>query len=276
MYFYIKRIIGYILGFILFYAPFALFTKLISYFYGKNINDVSIHSSCFRIQIEHLIDGKLYNIDEVFLSNIIILLVVSFFFGPIFCGKLCPAGAITEYLSKLVPVRYQFNWGDFIDITPIRYGMLTGYMILPFWGKLLACNYCNFYLFDLFINYFLFGYYISLTSSLIITVFLWVIILGLFTRGGRGFCNFLCPVGAIQNLIHILGCKFNFVYRLKISQKKCIGCKKCSNVCPMNSIKIQKNKAIYNKYNCIICDVCINKCPVGAISYSKGKYNYEE
>ncbi|WP_302938770.1 4Fe-4S binding protein [Megamonas funiformis] len=232
---------------------------------------MSIHSICFRIQIEHLIDGKISSMDEAFLSSFIILLIISFFFGPIFCGKLCLAGAITEYLSKLIPDRYQFNWGNVIDITPIRYGMLMGYMILPFFNGLLACNYCNFYLFDLFINYYIFGYYISLTSSLIITTFLWIVVFGIFTNGGRGFCNFLCPVGAIQNLVHVLGQNFKFVNKLNISRFKCIGCKQCVKKCPMNSMKIIDNKAVYNKYNCILCDVCIDVCPVKAISYGKGK-----
>ena len=270
MYFQIERILGYILGFILFYSPTVLFTRLIYYLFNNKAEYISIHSICFRIQIEHLLDGKLYTMDIAFFSCIIILFIVTFFYGPIFCGWLCPTGAFTEYISKIIPERYQIDWSEYVDITSIRYGMLVGYLILPFWGGLLACNYCNFYLFDLFINYFLFGYFISLTASLLITVFLWIIILGMFTKGGRGYCNFLCPVGAIQNLIHFIGVNFNFVYRLKLDKKKCIGCQKCKNSCPMRSIKIQEHKAIYNRNNCIVCRVCIEKCPVKAISYNKG------
>lgn len=177
-----------------------------------------------------------------------------------------------ELLLKVKPdiiMIYKINWSKYVDITPIRYGMLTGYMILPFFGGLLACNYCNFYLFDLFTNYFIWGYFISLTSTLIITTFVWVIILGLFTQGGRGYCNFLCPVGAVQNLIHALGCKFDFVSRINIDKTKCIGCQKCSKVCPMESIKIVQNKAQTNVYNCIICEECVYNCPVKAVSYGK-------
>lgn len=269
MYFQIKRIIGYMLGFILFYAPGALFTKAIFYLFGRDINEISIHSSCFRIQIEHLLDGKFFAMDIAFVSFLVVLGIISFFKGAIFCGKLCPAGASTEYLSRLVPTKYKINWSKYVDITPIRYGMLTGYMILPFFCGLLACNYCNFYLFDLFTNYFIWGYFISLTSTLIITTFVWVIILGLFTQGGRGYCNFLCPVGAVQNLIHALGCKFDFVSRINIDKTKCIGCQKCSKVCPMESIKIVQNKAQTNVYNCIICEECVYNCPVKAVSYGK-------
>ena len=81
--------------------------------------------------------------------------------------------------------------------------------------------------------------------------------------------QFLCPVGAVQNLIHALGCKFDFVSRINIDKTKCIGCQKCSKVCPMESIKIVQNKAQTNVYNCIICEECVYNCPVKAVSYGK-------
>ena len=76
-------------------------------------------------------------------------------------------------------------------------------------------------------------------------------------------------VGAVQNLIHVLGCNFSFVSRINIDETKCIGCKKCMKVCPMESIKIVQNKAKTNVYNCIICEECVHNCPVKAISYGK-------
>ena len=82
MYFQIKRIIGYMLGFILFYAPGALFTKAIFYLFGRDINEISIHSSCFRIQIEHLLDGKFFAMDIAFVSFLVVYpLKVLFFVG---------------------------------------------------------------------------------------------------------------------------------------------------------------------------------------------------
>ena len=100
------------LGFILFYAPGALFTKAIFYLFGRDINEISIHSSCFRIQIEHLLDGKFFAMDIAFVSFLVVLGIISFFKGAIFCGKLCPAGASTEYLSRLIPTKYKINWSN--------------------------------------------------------------------------------------------------------------------------------------------------------------------
>lgn len=269
MSFQVKRVLGYVLGFVLFYAPFALFQKTICYALTGKWLPLTIHSLCFRIQTEHLLDGKLFKFSDVFIVSFIILLAVSFVFGPIYCGRLCPAGASTEYLSKLVPERFQINWSKYTDVAPLRYGMLAGFVLLPFLDTVIACVYCNFFLFDLFVNYFIFGYFISLTSSLLLTAFLWVVVFGLFTKGGRGFCNFMCPVGAIQNLVYSLGRRFSFSYKLKVQRCKCIGCQKCVKACPMGAMTIREKKASNNVHNCILCGECINACPVKAIKYKR-------
>lgn len=272
----IKRFLGYILGFVLFYAPFALFQRIIyTLFYGK-VTNATIHSACFRVQIEHLIDGKFLYLSIPSIVFIGILLLTALFFGPIFCGKLCPVGAFTEYLSKLIPYKFQITWSKYVEISVIRYGMLAGFVVLPLFNNVLACSYCNFYVFDLIINYYIYGYYVSLSSTLILTLLLWLVVLGLFTKGGRGYCNFLCPVGAIQNLLYYLGLKFGIAYFIKFDKNKCIGCKHCEKVCPMDSIKIVDNKPFFNIHNCIICGECAEKCPVKAISYLRKRDKNEK
>ena len=147
MSFQIKRILGYVLGFVLFYAPFALFQKVICYAMTGKWLPLTIHSLCFRIQTEHLIDGKLFNQAPLFVVCFLLLLAVSFFFGPIYCGKLCPAGAATEYLGRLIPDKFKIKWTRYVDVAPVRYGLLAGFVIIPFFGTVIACVYCNFFLY---------------------------------------------------------------------------------------------------------------------------------
>lgn len=263
------RFTGYILGFILFYAPFAIFQKIVNYFFTGQWDYLNIHKLCLRKQIESMASGNIFNYSEQFIFYLIVLLVSAIILGPVLCGKLCPAGGFTEYISRIIPDRLKIDWSKYVDITPLRYGMLTGFMGLTLFGGTIACSFCNYYIFDLTINYIFWGYTISFSGSLLLTALLYFVLFGLFTKGGRGYCNFLCPVGAIQNLVHSLACKFLPVFRIKINQDKCIGCGICAKKCPMSSIMINNKKASNNLNNCIICGECIKSCPKKAITYTK-------
>lgn len=279
----IKRSIGYVLGFILFYAPFALFGKLLLFLLGDTKTQANIHEICFRKPIEHLLDGKFFQVftgqhghlGMVMSISTLILIVVAFLFGPIFCGWLCPAGAIPEYLSKFISDKYKIDWGKHVSIIPIRYGFFLAFILAPFFGVYLACELCNYFVFDLFINFVLVGRIVAFSSSLILTSILWVIVLGIFTKGGRGFCNFLCPVGALSNLSWMIGNKLKIAKILKINKEKCIHCNLCVRSCPMDAISVKNGAQKIELENCILCNDCKDVCPVDAIEYirDKGKKN---
>ncbi len=48
---------------------------------------------------------------------------------------------------------------------------------------------------------------------------------------------------------------------------KCIGCRKCERVCPLNNIQMKDKKPTWST-NCTHCTACINLCPVQAIEYT--------
>ena len=55
---------------------------------------------------------------------------------------------------------------------------------------------------------------------------------------------------------------------VKIDKEKCTGCSACVDVCPVNAIKIKKDKAIVGD-ECVECGACINECPNEAIALPK-------
>lgn len=269
MKFLIFRLLGYILGFFLFYAPCALFQRTIFYLFNDIWIPMSIHSICFRIPMEHILDGRIFNYPLSYAICTWLLLLSGLVFGPIFCGRLCPAGAFSELLGSLLPDRCKIDWSNYTSIAPIRYGMLTGYVLLPFVGGIAACAFCNYYLFDLLANYVSRGLFVSFSSSMLLTLFLWLVVFGLFTKGGRGFCNFLCPVGAMLNLMHRVGSLLPFTWGMQVEADKCIGCTRCQQACPMRSIKVEGGKAHIAVDNCICCGVCANTCPNKVIKYGR-------
>ena len=268
MEFHIKRIIGYLFGFVLFYAPFALFQKTISYLLTGQFREMTIHSLCYRIPIEHMLDGSFFQRGAYSLICCGILFVSALLFGPVFCGRLCPAGAFTEYVSKLVPDGFKISWRKYTEIAPLRYGMLFGFLLSPFFDMVLACAYCNFFIFDLIVNYLTMGYIVSFTSSMLLTFILWLFLFGIFTKVGRGFCNFLCPVGAVQSLFSYIGSKIGIASAWRCDTSKCTKCGKCANACPMEAIEMNEGP-VQSIHNCINCGVCVYCCPVKSITFGR-------
>jgi ferredoxin len=58
--------------------------------------------------------------------------------------------------------------------------------------------------------------------------------------------------------------------------EKCIGCRKCVQLCPLNNIEMEDGKPRWNNH-CTHCMACISGCPTTAIEYKKktqGKTRY--
>ena len=70
------------------------------------------------------------------------------------------------------------------------------------------------------------------------------------------------------------------VKKFRVSDK-CIGCKKCANLCPVNVIKPdEKGRPVWDASMCAHCMSCIQNCPVEAIEYgditpSKKRYTFD-
>lgn len=264
--FLLQRCLGYLAGFILFYEPFMLFGSLFAYIFPPTAF-TSIHDPCARIPLVQLLAGQWQDISAASLFFCLLLAVSSLWLGPVFCGRMCPAGAFSEFLSSLLPDRYKISWEKYTAITPVRYGFLLGFLTASWLGIASVCAYCNYYALELFTGSLLTFTLPSFSLPLLTTFLLVNIVLGLFTKGGRGYCNFLCPVGAISSLLHILGRYVPGTIAMHINSHKCIGCGKCAAACPMRTITMDRGKAVINNSRCIICGSCSHICPRKAAVY---------
>jgi len=56
------------------------------------------------------------------------------------------------------------------------------------------------------------------------------------------------------------------VQTLRLSSEKCIGCGKCTEVCPHNVFSLENSKAVIaDKNSCMECGACSKNCPVSAV-----------
>ncbi len=264
--FTLQRLTGYLIGFLLFYEPFVLFHALIGRFFHET-GFYSLHVPCARIPSAHILSGEWIYAGPVSLCFCLLLALVSLWFGPFFCGRLCPAGAFSEFSGTLLPEKYQIDWKKYVPITTLRYGFFAGFLLSAFSGFASFCAYCNYYAFELFISSIYSGQLLLTSFSLLAVFFIANIIFGLFTKGGRGYCNFLCPVGTASSLLHRIGQLLPGPFRMMVNKSACIGCGNCARSCPMRTISLKQGKAVIDTNRCIVCGCCQAQCPVQAIRY---------
>ncbi len=280
---HLKRITGFILGTVLFYAPFALLMKGAALLFPQAaIATVTgdAHQACLRMPITWLAQPWLLPSmfrNPLYLITLFVPPVSAFFFGPLFCGWACPAGGFTEYLSRFVPDKLKFDLKGRVDFAPIRYGFFVGLLIAPFVTSNFCCSLCNFTGMQNIVSASLgdlsgFAYW---STTGIISLAVWLLVLGIFTKGGRGWCNFLCPTGALQALFNRWGLKYPWTYRVRHDEASCARCDTCEDVCPTRSIQRPIGVIAINPHVCNACLDCVTHCPTGALSYGRAHISKE-
>ncbi len=193
------------------------------------------------------------------------------FFSRAFCQYVCPLGLAVRpftWPKRKITHRFSEKWRDiayaFLIVTVLGTFAMT--MTGPLVGTYgLYCTVCPFNVVYMdFANPF--GWVLSYMPYSIIWLasfgFL-VVILSLFT-GGRYWCAYICPAGALLGLI---GRKSR--YGLYRDKTKCINCGKCGNECTMFLMPtvLKEDLEEVPKQSCIGCGLCVDACPKGALSF---------
>lgn len=194
---------------------------------------------------------------------------VTLFFGRIWCSHVCPIGGAGELGSRLTPRKLQLDYSS-IPAAPVRYGYLLVYLAAPLLGLgSLCCSYCNFAAVpSLFGAAFVqadLAYFFRIYGVINLALFL---LLAVLARGGRAYCNFLCPVGALDALAARLGQRFG--RRMRVANERCNACGDCLGVCPTWSVSMEA-KASIDQLSCMRCGECAKACKEGAIRYGKAE-----
>jgi polyferredoxin len=195
------------------------------------------------------------------------VLLSTLFLGRYWCSHLCPIGGSMEAGSRLLPRFMKINFSN-IPAPSFRYGYLLVYLLVPAIGLgSLCCNYCNFAAVPRAVGAVFtsadMAYFLRTAGLINLGL---VIVLGVMARGGRAYCNLLCPIGALDALSNRFGRKLG--KRVNIDKDKCNGCGKCDRVCPTWAIEV-KDTASIDQLSCMPCRLCEGACPTEAISYGK-------
>ena len=196
------------------------------------------------------------------------ILASTLFLGRYWCSHFCPVGGAMEAIGKLVPRRLKIDFSS-IPAPSVRYGYLSVYLLAPALGiGSLCCNYCNFAtvprLFGAAFSQADLAYFFRTAGLINLGL---VVVLGVLAKGGRSYCNFLCPIGALDALANRAGQVFG--RRVRIDASRCTSCGACGRVCPTWAIAAEKGAMRIDQLSCMPCRQCEKVCRPEAIRYGK-------
>ena len=277
------RYAAIVAGFVLFVYPSALLIRAAFWLQGSAAMP-DLHKTCFRMPFDWMFTGNFANFDGRFLAIGFLGAVLgsAIFFGPLFCGWLCPVGSSTELLSRPVPRKLKIDLSRKINPAALRYGFLGSFAVVsalavfaPGLGLAsICCRYCaSSQLQNLVNGIFSPGSLNYWHSGAIMVLGGWLLIGGVLWQGGRGWCLYGCPLGAVSNVFHTIGSRLPFAYKVKHSSTGCTECGKCDQVCPSWSITRKESEVNINRSTCTACLECVKTCDQGCYSYQTGKIN---
>lgn len=186
------------------------------------------------------------------------LLLMGLFLGRFICGFLCPFGLIQELLHKIPTPKLEKSKLT-RGLTLIKYVLLVIFavMIPIFIGAPGFCKYiCPAGTLEA-------GIPLTIMQEklrpLIGALFSWkvamlIVAVSICVFAYRGFCRFLCPLGAIYSFFQPVS-----FFGVQVDETKCIHCDACIRNCKMDVKKVCDRE-------CIQCGECIQHCPVDAIN----------
>ncbi len=183
------------------------------------------------------------------------LLLFSLVGSRLFCGWLCPGGAVQDFVSNSNNRQWNSKWKN-----------LSKYIIWVVWFSFIVLLWIRSR--PLKGDFF---YFIDFDQQFIIIYGIVMSVIYLFTllTGRRGMCHSLCWMAPfmvigekLADLLHIPR------FRLKANPKTCVSCGKCNKNCPMGlNIAGMVKSGNVNSAECISCLECVDGCPKQAISF---------
>lgn len=201
-----------------------------------------------------------------------ITLAISLLLGRVFCGWVCPLGAIFDvygwFLRRLHvsfegPSPWWFRFKYYLLAAILCFAVfgavspLMGFDPIVLLTRTVAVVLNPFFLRPQELSWKVtepagtYAYFIDGA-----TLLLFLLIMSATTRLSRIWCRTACPLGAYLAVL-----SRNSV--LRRDTKNCIHCNICANHCPTGAINFQ-NEEIYNESECIKCFSCSQECPVDA------------
>lgn len=215
------------------------------------------------------------------------LVALTLVFGRIYCSVICPLGILQDLMARLRRKKNKYGYSP--EVSWLRYpvlllfilagvlgvgslfqllapysafGRIATMLLQPLWmlgNNLLA------YLAEQGESYAFYSVDVWMKSMpvFIVAAVTLVVLFVLAWRGGRTYCNTICPVGTVLSFL----ARFSWL-KIRFDEEKCKNCSMCSRNCKAACIDYKTHSVDYSR--CVACGNCIEACKFGALSYGRG------
>ena len=235
--------------------------------------------------------AKIQFLPAVMALNLVLvltLIALTLIFGRIYCSIICPLGVFQDILARFHRKKNKYSYSK--EVRWLRYPVLVVFVIAgvagigslfqllapyssygriatmifqPLWklGNNLLAMVAEHY--ESYAFYSVDTWMRSLPVLIIAAVTLAALFI-LAWRGGRTYCNTICPVGTILSFF----ARFSWL-KISFDEDKCRNCSLCSKNCKAACIDYKTHTVDYSR--CVVCGNCIDNCKFGALKYKAGK-----
>ncbi len=218
---------------------------------------------------------------------VVALLALTFLFGRLYCSVICPLGVSQDLIARVgrrgkkKPYSYspaksilRYTILALVVVAAVvgvsavvslldpyaAFGRIANNLLQPLWqlgNNALAfiaerVDSYAFYRTEVWIGS-LPTFIVALLSLGVVSVLAW--------RGGRTYCNTICPVGTLLGVVS----KYS-IFGIKINSDKCNSCGLCAMNCKASCIDIKSG--VVDTSRCVTCMNCVDICKRDAINYT--------
>lgn len=189
------------------------------------------------------------------LGTFLTWIIITLLLGRVYCSTVCPLGTVQDIVAATRRHRrYRFRRSS----APWSVGVLVVVLLASVLGYPVVLQ-----LLDPYSAYgrmvgsiaypSLVGCVVAAVTFAVVAVMAW--------RGGRRYCNTICPVGGGLQLVSRIS-----VFRIQIDPDKCVRCGRCADRCKSECIDIAQSTV--DTARCVACFNCLTDCPNDAIHYT--------
>ena len=207
--------------------------------------------------------AKVQFLPAVLALNVVViaaLVLLTLVFGRVYCSVICPLGVFQDGISWLGTRKSKAPYKYKKELRWLRYGIWVAYVACLVAGIQVVVS--------LLAPYGAYGRIISSIKhpvagpTIIIAAVTLIAVVALSLKGGRTYCNSICPVGTTLSFFSRFA-----MFRPVIDADKCKHCKACEHACKAQCIAISKDEQKIDYSRCVDCFNCLETCKFGALSY---------